>query len=137
MKDVLADLPGYSLRRASAAMLADFSALLAPLGLRPTEASMLILVEANPGITPSALGQALAVQRANMVPLVARLDESGYVDRVALDGRSFGLSLTEAGSKICSKVKQAVEIHERGIMERIPEVHREHLAPALKALWQS
>jgi hypothetical protein len=68
MDDVLADLPGYSLRRASAAMSAEFSALLHPLNLRPTDASMLVLNGANPAITQSALGQAMGVQRANMAP---------------------------------------------------------------------
>jgi DNA-binding MarR family transcriptional regulator len=136
MDDVLADLPGYSLRRASAAISAEFSALLQPLGLRPTDASMLVLIEANPGITQSALGQNLGVQRANMVPLVSRLEECGYISRVAVDGRSFGLKLTTPGIQICSKVKKAIEIHQQQIIARIPEMHREHIVPALKALWK-
>jgi hypothetical protein len=49
-------------------MSAEFSALLHPLNLRPTDASMLVLIGANPGITQSALGQAMGVQRANMAP---------------------------------------------------------------------
>jgi DNA-binding MarR family transcriptional regulator len=137
MDDILADLPGYSLRRASAAMLAEFSALLHPLGLRPTYASMLVLIEANPGITQSILGQAMGVQRANMAPLVARLEACGYLGRIALDGRSFGLKLTKPGAQVCGKVKDAIEIHQQKIFMRIPELHREHLVPALKALWQN
>jgi DNA-binding MarR family transcriptional regulator len=136
MDDILADLPGYSLRRASSAIQTEFSVVLNPLGLRPTDASMLVLIEANPGITPSALGQALGVQRANMVPLVARLEESGHVSRVAVDGRSFGLKLTKSGAQVCDKVKEAIKIHQQQIIARIPEMHREHLVPALKALWQ-
>lgn len=135
MKDVLANLPGYALRRASAAMLTEFSALLHPLGLRPTDASMLVFIEANPGVTPSALGQVMGVQRANMVPLVARLEASGYLARVEVDGRSFGLTLTEQGTEICGKVKGVIATHQRQILERIPEAYREHLIPALRALW--
>lgn len=118
-------------------MLADFTALLSPLNLRPIDASMLVLVEANPGITLSALGQLLAVQRANMVPIVARLEEYGYISRIALDGRSFGLTLTDSGRKTCTKVSKAIETHEQQIMRRIPDAHREYLVPALKALWQN
>lgn len=96
---------------------------------------MLVFIEANPGVTPSALGQVMGVQRANMVPLVVRLEASGYLARVEVDGRSFGLTLTEQGAEICTKVKGVIATHQRQILERIPEAHREHLIPALKALW--
>jgi DNA-binding MarR family transcriptional regulator len=136
MNDILAGHPGYALRRASAAMQTEFSAMLQPLGLRPTEASMLVLIDANTGITQSALGQILGVQRANMVPLVSRLEEGGYILRVAVDGRSFGLKLTLSGIQICRTVKHAIELHKQQIIARIPEMHREHIVPALNALWE-
>jgi DNA-binding MarR family transcriptional regulator len=136
MEDILADLPGYALRRAAAAIQAEFSAMLHPLGLRPTDASILVLIAANPGVTQSALGQNLGVQRANMVPLVARLEENGYIARIAVDGRSFGLKLTKSGAQLCAKVKAAIKIHQQQITARIPEMHRDHLVPALQALWQ-
>lgn len=136
MDDVLANLPGYSLRRASAAMQLEFSALLHPLGLRPTDASILVLIAANPAITQSALGQAMGVQRANMTPLIARLEECGYLARAHVDGRSFGLALTPTGAQICAQVQEAMANHQQRIFDRIPELHREHLVPALKSLWQ-
>jgi DNA-binding MarR family transcriptional regulator len=136
MDDVLANLPGYALRRAAATIQAEFAALLEPLGLRPTDASILVLIDANPGITQSALGLNLGVQRANMVPLVARLEDSGYISRIAVDGRSFGLELTNAGAEVCGTIKEAIKIHQQQINARIPEVHRDHLVPALKALWK-
>ncbi len=137
MDDILSDLPGYALRRASAAMQVEISSLLHPLNLRPTEASMLVLISANSGITQSALGQVMGVQRANMAPLIARLEECGYLGRSAVDGRSFGLQLTASGAQICGQVKNAIDMHQQKILARIPEAHREHLVPALKALWQS
>jgi DNA-binding MarR family transcriptional regulator len=136
MDDVLANLPGYALRRAAATIQAEFAALLEPLGLRPTDASILVLIDANPGITQSALGLNLGVQRANMVPLVARLEDNGYISRIAVDGRSFGLELTKAGAEVCGTIKEAIKIHQQQINARIPEVHRDHLVPALKALWK-
>ncbi len=54
MDDILADLPGYALRRASAVMQADCTSLLHRLHLRPTEASMLLLIGTNSGITQRA-----------------------------------------------------------------------------------
>jgi DNA-binding MarR family transcriptional regulator len=136
MEDILANLPGYALRRAAAVIQAEFSAMLHPLGLRPTDASILVLIEANPGVTQSALGQNLGVQRANMAPLIARLEECGYIARIAVDGRSFGLKLTRSGAQLCGKVKAAIKIHQQQIIQRIPEMHREHLVPALQTLWQ-
>lgn len=137
MKDILADLPGYALRRASSAMLAEFAAKLAPLDLRPTEASTLVLIAENAGITSSALCQFLGMQRANMVPLVARLEQLGWVERVALDGRSIGLNVTNKGQKKCTEVRQIMERFEQRLIARIPEEHREHFVPALRALWHS
>jgi DNA-binding MarR family transcriptional regulator len=137
MQDVLADLPGYALRRASAAMLAEFSAALEPLDLRPTDASLLMLIEANPGITPGKLGTALGIQRANMVPLIARMEERGLITRKALDGRSFGLSMTDGGAELCVLVKQIVNAHEQSLIDRIPQAYQAHLLPALKSLWSA
>jgi DNA-binding MarR family transcriptional regulator len=136
MEDTLSKLAGYSLRRASAAMQAEFAVLLQPMGLRPTDASMLVIIGANPGISQSTLGQSLAVQRANMVPLIARLEENGYIARKALDGRSFGLSLTPSGEETCDQVAAVMDLHQQRIMDRIPEMHREHLVPALRCLWE-
>ncbi len=136
MKDILVNLPGYALRRASAAMLSDLSTALEPLNLRPTDASALVLIGGNSGTTPSSLGRALGIQRANMVPLIARLEELDLVDRTALDGRSYGLNLTELGKRRCLAVQEIFETHEERLLQRIPSEHRAHFLPALRALWQ-
>lgn len=136
MKDVLADLPGYSLRRASAAMLSQLTEALEPLRLRITDASSLVLIGANTGITPSELGKLMAIQRSNMVPLIAKLEDRGLVSREALDGRSFGLRLTENGVSVAAKVEDIMKSHEDRLLARIPPEHRDQLAPALKALWE-
>ncbi len=135
MKDALANFPGYALSRASAKMLGRLAERLAPLNLRRADATILVQIEANPGITPSALGQIVAIKRANMVSLVSRLEKSGYISRNALDGRSFALNLTEKGTNICGDVKEILKLHEDRLMARIPEEHRDHFVPALKALW--
>lgn len=136
MKDLLVNLPGYALRRASAAMLSDLSAELAPLNLRPTYASVLVLIGGNAGATPSSLGRALGIQRANMVPLIAHLEELGLIARTALDGRSFRLDLTALGKKHCQIVQDIFDKHEERLLARIPSEHRAHVLPAVRALWQ-
>lgn len=137
MKDALGELPGYALRRASDKMLAKLSNSLANLDLRRTEATMLVQVQTNPDITPSALGEMLEVKRANMVPLVAKLEGLGYITRIPINGRSFGLRLTELGVQTADRVRSIMLDHEQDLMARIPKAHREHLLPALTALWRS
>ncbi len=135
MIDPLKSLPGYALRRASAAMLGDLATRLAPLDLRATEAAIVVLIEANPGITQSELCRALDVQRANMTPLIARLDHRGLVARTAVDGRSQGLALTPAGLDLHRAVRVAMDAHETGLVDRIPAPHRAAFMAALAALW--
>jgi DNA-binding MarR family transcriptional regulator len=136
MKDSLATLPGYALRRASAAMMAEFNQRLVPLGFRFTEASVLMAIADNPGITQSDIGRALDIQRANMAPLVARLEDRGMVARTRVDGRSHGLTLTAAGVQTIKAVRAAVDAHETALMARVPVEARGVFLEALNALWQ-
>jgi DNA-binding MarR family transcriptional regulator len=135
MKDPLRDLPGYALRRASARTMADFAQRLAPLGIRSTEAAVLMLIAANPGVTQSLLGKALAVKRANMAPLIARLEERGLLARAAVDGRSQGLALTAAGHATHLGVSAVVKAHEDAILALIPPALRGAMLDVLHALF--
>lgn len=135
MADFLLSLPGYHLRRAAGVMFADLSEALRDLDLRPADAAMLITIDDRPRITPSELGKILGIQRANMVPMVARMEERGAVFRTPLDGRSFGLELTPEGTGLCASAKGIMLAFEERLLERIPAQHRDHFLPALKAIW--
>lgn len=135
MDDFLGCLPGYNLRRASTAILSELADGLSELELRPTDASMLITIGSKPGITPSRLGKILGIQRANMVPLVARLEERSAIVRIKRDGRSFELELTPEGCDLCTRAKAILIAYEERFLLRVPPEHREHLVPALRALW--
>ena len=135
MHDALSFLPGYSLRRATNAATAELAGRLAELDVRIADASALILIGDNPGVTASALGRQLDIQRANMVPLLKRLEDAGLIERSPIDGKSQGLELTKGGKAKTSAVRKAVESFERDLMLRVPPEHREHLLPALNALW--
>lgn len=137
MIDPLKSLPGYLLRRVSNSLRDELSKQLSELGLRPSEASILLLIQANAEITPSALGQMLGIKRANMVPIIARLERKDLVLRTALDGRSYGMSLTPLGKKTHAKVNDVIKSHEDDIIARIPKEDQEHFVSALKSLWLS
>ena len=136
MKDPLPSLPGYALRRAANATAADLASRLAPLGLRQSDVSVLMLIDANPGVTASALGRALDIQRANMVPLLHRLEDAALIARTPIDGKSFGLELTVHGLERLAEARAVVEAFEAELIARVPPEHRAHLLPALEALWR-
>jgi len=134
MRDPLPKFPGYALRRAANATAAELSARLAATGLRQSDVSVLMLIEANPGTTASALGRQLGIERANMVPLLKRLE--GLVERAPIDRKSQGLALSAAGRARLGAARAVVEAFEAELIARVPAEHRGHLLPALEALWR-
>ena len=136
MRDPLPSFPGYALRRAANATAAELSARLAELGLRQSDVSVLILIAENPGVTASAIGRALDIQRANMVPLLNRLEDARLIERAPIDRKSLGLDLTEPGRELLARARQVVESFEAELIARVPPEHRPHLLPALEALWR-
>lgn len=133
--DRLISLPGYLLRRASAASLADLNGRLAQLAINHTDASLLLLLGDNPGATQSDVGKVLGIQRANMVPLIARNEARGWLLRQQVDGRSQGLSLSPSGKETEARVRAIVENYEEELIARVPEDLRQYLAPVLQHLW--
>ena len=136
MRDPLPGFPGYALRRAANATAAELAARLAPMELRQSDVSALILIGENPGVTASAIGRTLDIQRANMVPLLKRLEDAGLIDRAPIDKKSRGLELTSLGRARLSEARKVVEQFERELIERVAPEHRAHLLPALEALWR-
>lgn len=136
MKDPLSTLCGYLLQRASSAALGELNHRLAPLGLRHAGVALLMLVEARPGITQSQAGRVLDIQRANMVPFVARLERLGVIRRRQVDGRSQALELTSRGRLLLERARRVVAAHEAELLERVPEKLRPLVLPVLMALWQ-
>jgi len=135
--DPLKDFPGYALRRASLAVMAALARRMSELGLRPTEATVLVVIEANPGITQSEVGQLLDIARANMAPLAARLLERDLIVRERVDGRSQGLSLSAAGRQLTRKILQTMTEHEAVLMGKIPRAHHEIFLNSLHLLWEA
>jgi DNA-binding MarR family transcriptional regulator len=136
MKDPLANLPGYVLRRASAATLAELNQHLEPLRLRHADVAFLLLIDEAPGISQSEAGRILDIQRANMVPFVSRLERRGLVERTKLDGRSRALRLTAGGRAMLAKARRVVARFEAWLTSGVPEKMRAMVLPILMALWK-
>jgi DNA-binding MarR family transcriptional regulator len=133
--DPLVNLPGYLLRRASAAALVELNQRLAMFGLHHTDVSLLLLIQANPGITQSEAGRILGIQRANMVSFINRLQKPGWIERRPVDGRSQGLSLSSAGIRITERAGRLIEDFEIQLLARVPAALQPHVRPILHYLW--
>ncbi|MDE2050131.1 MAG: winged helix-turn-helix transcriptional regulator [Gammaproteobacteria bacterium] len=134
MHDPLEDLPGYALRRVSAAVMAKLAEGLSRLDLRPAESTVLLVIGANPGVTQSEVGRLLGIASANMAPLVARLADRGLIVREAVDGRSQGLTLSDGGRRITVKARSVVDELESDLLARIPAAERAAFLKVLFAL---
>lgn len=131
----LDSLLGYQLRRASQAILEDLVRTIEDLELRPTTTSIVLLVAANPGVTQSSIGQFLAIERANMVPMTAKLVQQGLLSRAPADGRSHGLHLTEKGKKVAASLRKRIAAHEMPFWKGLSSKERSALLKFLKSLW--
>lgn len=132
--DPLKGLPGYALRRVSAAFMARLAARLAALDLRPAEATVLLVIGANPGVTQSDVGRLLDIVSANMTPLTARLVNRDLIAREPVDGRSQGLTLSDSGRRLMQKARKIMEELESELLQRIPAAQRAGFIGALMAL---
>ena len=132
--DPLSALPGYLLRRAANAMMAELAARLAALELRISEATVLLLLDARTDLTSADIGKILDIQRANMAPLLARLEGAGLIRREPLDRKSMAILLTDEGRTCRARVDAITRQFENDLLARIPPDHRPHLVPALQAL---
>ncbi len=133
--DPLKDFPGYALRRASAAAMQRLASGLQALDLRPSEASTLLVIEANPGITQSDIGRMLDIAGANMAPLMRRLQERDLVERNPVDGRSHALYLSDEGRSLSAKARKVFRAHEDELLKKIPSGDRATFLKVLRALY--
>jgi len=115
--------------------MSGLSSRFADLDLRISDATVLLVIVSNPGVRQSAICKVLDIARANIAPLIARLEERALIIRKPLDGRSHGLELTREGEKLTAQVMTIVEEHERSILDKIPEDLREPFMQALGHLW--
>jgi DNA-binding MarR family transcriptional regulator len=110
----LNDIAGYHLRRASGAIAADFGRVLEGTGMRQVLMGILTVIAANPGVKQGTAGQALGIQRANMVSLINELVDRGLVSREisSSDRRAFELNISPAGEKMLTYCFSRIAAHE-------------------------
>jgi DNA-binding MarR family transcriptional regulator len=75
--------------------------------LGPSQTAALATIDRHGPLTPSELARMERIQRPSATRIVARLEETGLVERVAdpSDGRSFTVSATAGGRALMNKLR--------------------------------
>jgi DNA-binding MarR family transcriptional regulator len=130
---MLPSLLGYRLRRAQQAVFRDFASSIPELS--PGRVGILLLLDANPGVTQSRLAQAVSLERSTMVGIVDVLESRGLIERRrGEDRRTNGLWLTEAGRILVARLKRRIQQHERRVAARLSVQERAQLLALLQKL---
>lgn len=129
-------LIGYHLRRASSVMMADLAERLSRIGLTTTEASILVVLHEEAGISQSEIGRRLAIKRANMAPLIAGLVAREIIGRGDRVGRIHPLTLTSAGGKLAAEARKRMDEHDANFFGELSTDRRAQFQEFLSELWQ-
>jgi predicted transcriptional regulator len=93
---VLNDRLGYFVRRLQVWIFQDFVRRLLPIDISPAQFSVLVVIDANSGLSQAELADTLAIERARLVRLLNRLERRGLTQRLPSSGdrRRHALQLT-------------------------------------------
>ena len=127
---------GYLVRRAQLAIFNDLIAAFGDDNIRLAEYSVLMVLEANPGVSHGDVVAALGIKRTNFVGLFNRLEKRGLVERrtVPTDGRANALFLSPAGAKLLARLTHIAGEHEARIRSLIGEAGQQQLQNLLPEL---
>lgn len=129
----LPGLLGYRLRLAQQAVFRDFAESVSD--LPPGRVGILLLIDANPGVTQSRLADAVGLDRSTLVGVLHGLEARRLVERRrGKDRRTNGLHLTRAGRGLIGGLKQRIRVHERRVAARLTPGERTQLLALLEKL---
>lgn len=119
MKHPLDPLLGFHLVRTANMALRTLNDSYGDLGIRHTDAAILLVVAANPGITQSNIGKLLNIQRSNVATMASRLFERGWLERRPGKGKTIGMYMTDEGQRIMPDVQRASQDTEDFLTEAL------------------
>ena len=121
---------GFSLRMLDLRLMKSFSERLAEeTGLTPAAATVVLVLESNPGLPLGKLADALMVKRPNMTKLVKRLEARSLVRRSAAPGdkRSILLVLTPGGQRHAKRLRALQTRHDAFLLTALTSTERVQL----------
>lgn len=133
---MLDHLIGYRLRRAQMNFFSNFASVCSDLGISPGLFAVLEIVQVNPGLTQTAVAQALGNDRSAMVSAVDRLEQMNLIERrpSKRDRRSYALYLTDHGEQFHQQLRERVRTHEDELSACLKPGERDWLLEVLALL---
>ena len=118
---LLPGLLGYNLRRAQVAVFQHFTEMVGASELTPGQFGVLVVIDANPGLSQTQLGNALGIDRSTVVAVIDRLEARGLVARQPApnDRRSHALHLSDSGKATLRRLTERVRAHEHEIARHL------------------
>ena len=134
---MLPDLIGFNLRCAQLALFQHFSKTVGQDGVSAPQFGTLLLIEANPDISQSAIAEALRFDRSTLVQIVDRLENRGLVERHVSpsDRRSHALHITDTGKTTLAVLKEQTIAHEDAVATGLNAQERTQFISLLKKLY--
>ena len=132
--DPLAGTLCHELRKASVAVMAAMADEFGQHDLKPSEAALLKFVGVHPGCTQSEIARAFRAKPANLVPLIARLERDGLVERTPAEGRAIALTPSAAGLALLADVERSYDRLERRIGAGLDESQKALVIEALRSM---
>lgn len=123
---------GYLIHLAELANMQGFSRAFAGTGVTPARFTALELIACNPGIRPSTLATAMAVERSNLVAVIRFLETRGWI--AAGEGsnrREKSLMPTAAGEAALAELRQRLRAHDAALATGCSPQERQQLARLL------
>jgi DNA-binding MarR family transcriptional regulator len=135
---VMQGLVGYNIRRAELYMRKAFDRGVGKSGLRPSEFSILALIDGNALATQTDLGSALNIRRPNMVVLIEALERRGLVVRAEHehDRRMHTLRLTPKGKALLGKALRLSAVGESRTTRCWTDSERAQVVALLRRLYE-
>lgn len=127
---------GYALKRAQLASFEAFSLATAGDGITPPRYTALVILERNPGISQSMLGEILGTARSGAMLLTNWLEQRGFAERRNRpdDRRTWGLFLTVNGAALVRKLNRKVRRYDRQFAARLAAREQKDLLRLLAKL---
>ncbi len=123
---MLPDLVGYALRCAQVAVFQHFSEAVGETAITPPQFGAMVMIEANSGISQSAIATALRFDRSTLVQIIDKLEARKLVirDISTQDRRSHALKLTPAGADMIRDLKRKVAEHEAQMTRHLDDTEK-------------
>jgi DNA-binding MarR family transcriptional regulator len=135
--DILPELVGYNLRKAQLSSYRDFNIRIGKLNnITPAQLTMLLLVEVNPGVSQSVLGEAMSMDRASTMAIIDKLEKRNWLlrQKSLTDRRKHALHVLPQGKAMLKKLRSGMLHHEQQLTGKLDQREKKLLIRLLDKL---